>query len=24
VGKVSDRWGIDASPAHTVWFEIDR
>jgi anti-sigma regulatory factor (Ser/Thr protein kinase) len=24
VGKVSDRWGIDASPPHTVWFEIDR
>ena len=23
VGKVSDRWGIDASPLHTVWFEID-
>ena len=22
VGKLSDRWGIDASP-HTVWFEID-
>jgi anti-sigma regulatory factor (Ser/Thr protein kinase) len=24
VGKVSDRWGIDASPPHSVWFEIDR
>ncbi len=23
VGRVSDRWGIDASPPHTVWFEID-
>ena len=24
VGKLSDRWEIDASPPHTVWFEIDR
>ena len=24
VDKVSDRWGIDASPPHSVWFEIDR
>jgi anti-sigma regulatory factor (Ser/Thr protein kinase) len=24
VHKVSDRWGIDASPPHSVWFEIDR
>lgn len=24
VGKMSDRWGIDASHPHTVWFEIDR
>jgi anti-sigma regulatory factor (Ser/Thr protein kinase) len=23
VDKVSDRWGIDASPPHSVWFEID-
>jgi anti-sigma regulatory factor (Ser/Thr protein kinase) len=24
VDRVSDRWGIDASPPHSVWFEIDR
>jgi anti-sigma regulatory factor (Ser/Thr protein kinase) len=24
VHKLSDRWGIDASSRHTVWFEIDR
>ena len=24
VDKVSDRWGVDASPPHSVWFEIDR
>jgi anti-sigma regulatory factor (Ser/Thr protein kinase) len=24
VHKVSNRWGIDASPPHSVWFEIDR
>jgi anti-sigma regulatory factor (Ser/Thr protein kinase) len=24
VDKVSDRWGIDATPPHSVWFEIDR
>ncbi len=24
VDKVSDRWAIDASPPHSVWFEIDR
>jgi anti-sigma regulatory factor (Ser/Thr protein kinase) len=24
VDKVSDRWGIDPSPPHSVWFEIDR
>jgi anti-sigma regulatory factor (Ser/Thr protein kinase) len=24
VDKVSDRWGIDASSPHSVWFEIDR
>ncbi len=23
VDKVSDRWGIDASSPHSVWFEID-
>jgi anti-sigma regulatory factor (Ser/Thr protein kinase) len=23
VHKVSDRWGIDPSPPHSVWFEID-
>jgi anti-sigma regulatory factor (Ser/Thr protein kinase) len=23
VDKVSDRWGIDDSPPHSVWFEID-
>jgi anti-sigma regulatory factor (Ser/Thr protein kinase) len=23
VDQVSDRWGIDPSPPHSVWFEID-
>jgi anti-sigma regulatory factor (Ser/Thr protein kinase) len=24
IEAVADRWGIDASPPHSVWFEIDR
>jgi anti-sigma regulatory factor (Ser/Thr protein kinase) len=24
VDKLSYRWGIDGSPSHSVWFEIDR
>jgi anti-sigma regulatory factor (Ser/Thr protein kinase) len=23
IETLADRWGIDASPPHTVWFEID-
>jgi hypothetical protein len=24
IEKLSNRWGIEGSPSHSVWFEIDR